>query len=292
MKAHALSSAAVAVLGVLGAALLPACRGSDTAAAPDSAGAAPTTTATGAATYVATVVRSLPHDPAAFTEGLFIKDGKLYEGTGLDASSSPPGQSFVQRVDLATGNVEVKQAIDPKYFGEGIAAVGDVLYELTWKNGKAFTYDLATLKPRAQTFTYGGPAWGPTGEGWGMTTDGESLIMSDGSARLRLLDPKTFAVRRTIDVHDGASPVSQLNELEWVKGELLANVWQSNQIVRIDPKTGAVTGWVDVSALPLATDRTGHEDVLNGIAYDAAADKLYVTGKNYARLYEVKLERR
>ena len=286
-RAPILALAAVGLAGVVVAALLPSCRGSDTAAVPDSAAATSAPSATGAANYTAVVVRSLPHDPAAFTEGLFIKDGKLYEGTGLE------GKSFIQRTDLATGNVELKRDItDPKIFGEGIAAVGDVLYELTWKSGKAFTYDLATFKPRAQTFTYGGPAWGPTGEGWGMTTDGTSLIMSDGSARLRFLDPKTFTVTRTLDVHDGPSPVSQLNELEWVKGEILANIWQSSQIVRIDPKTGAVTGWVDASALPLATDRTGKEDVLNGIAYDAAQDKLYVTGKNYARLYEVKLERR
>ncbi len=259
---------------------LAACRGNDTPPAPDSAALAPSTTTTGAANYVATVVRSYPHDPAAFTEGLFIKDGKLYESTGLE------GKSFIQRTDLTTGAVELKHDItDPKIFGEGIVAFGDVLYELTWKNGKAFTYDLATFTPRAQTFTY-------PGEGWALTTDGESLVMSDGTARLRFLDPKTFAVRRTLDVHDGAAPVSQLNELEWVKGEIFANIWQSNQIARIDPKTGAVTGWVDVSVLPLATDRTGKEDVLNGIAYDAAQDKLYVTGKNYSRLYEVRFDRR
>ena len=266
-------------------ALLTACRGNDAAPAADSATLpSASTTTTGAANYVATVVRSYPHDPA-FTEGLFIKDGKLYEGTGLDSASRPPGQSDIRRIDLATGTVELRRPLDPKYFGEGIVAFGDVLYELTWKNGKAFTYDLATFKPRPQTFTY-------YGEGWGLTTDGTSLIMSDGTARLRFLDPKTFAVRRTLDVHDGASPVSQLNELEWVKGEILANIWQSNQIARIDPKTGAVTGWVDLSTLPLATDRTGKEDVLNGIAYDSAQDKLYVTGKNFARLYEVRLDRR
>ena len=258
---------------------LSACRGNDAAPAADSAAPSASAPSTGAANYVATVVRSYPHDPTSFTEGLFIKDGKLYEGTGLE------GKSEIRRSDLATGAVELRRALDPKYFGEGIVAFGDVLYELTWKSQKAFTYDLATFKPRPQTFTY-------YGEGWGLTTDGESLIMSDGTARLRFLDPKTFVVRRTLDVHDGASPVSQLNELEWVKGEILANIWQSNQIARIDPKTGAVTGWVDLSQLPLATDRTGKEDVLNGIAYDAAQDKLYVTGKNYARLYEVRLDRR
>lgn len=279
------AAACAGALGVVAAALLPSCRGNDAAPADSAATTSAPATTGGAANYVATVVRSYPHDPAAFTEGLFIKDGKLYEGTGLDGSSTPPGQSDIRRTDLATGAVELRRALDPKYFGEGIAAVGDVLYELTWKSGKAFTYDLATFKPRPQTFTY-------DGEGWGLTTDGTSLIMSDGTARLRFLDPKTFAVRRTLAVHDGASPVSQLNELEWVKGEILANIWQSQQIARIDPTTGAVTGWVDLSALPLATDRTGKEDVLNGIAYDAAQDKLYVTGKNYARLYEVRLDRR
>ncbi|HEY0777048.1 MAG TPA: glutaminyl-peptide cyclotransferase, partial [Gemmatirosa sp.] len=202
--------------------LAMSCRGNDTAPAPDSLKSASTASATGAPNYVATVVRSYPHDPAAFTEGLFFKDGKLYEGTGLE------GKSDIRRVDLATGNVEMRRTLDPQYFGEGIVAFNGVLYELTYKSGKAFTYDFATFKPRPQTFTY-------PGEGWGMTTDGESLIMSDGTARLRFLDPKTFAVRRTVDVHDGVSPVSQVNELEWVKGEILANIWQSDQIVRIDP---------------------------------------------------------
>ena len=260
------------------AVLAVACRGSDTAPAADSVKATSTSTS-GAANYVATVVHSYPHDPAAFTEGLFIRNGKLYEGTGIEGSSD------IRRVDLATGTVELRRAVDPKVFGEGIIAFGDVLYELTWKSGKAFTYDLATFQPRAQTFTY-------TGEGWGLTTDGESLIMSNGSAQLRFLDPKTFAVRRTIDVHDGSSPVSQLNELEWVKGELLANIWQSDQIVRIDPKTGAVTGWVDLTGILPATERTGHEDVLNGIAYDSTADKLYVTGKYWPKLFEIRMDRR
>ena len=259
--------------------LAMSCRGNDTAPAVDSAASSAAAPASGTANYVATVVRSYPHDPAAFTEGLFIRDGKLYEGTGLE------GKSDIRRVDLATGTVELRRAIDPKVFGEGIVAFGNVLYELTWKNGKAFTYDLATFAPRAQTFTY-------YGEGWGLTTDGQSLIMSDGTARLRFLDPKTFAVTRTLDVHDGTSPVSQLNEVEWVKGEILANVWQSEQIVRIDPKTGAVTGWVDLAGILPATERTGREDVLNGIAYDATQDKLYVTGKYWPKLFEVRLDKR
>ncbi len=263
----------------LTALLAASCRGNDNAPTPDSVKATSAASATGAVSYVATVVHSYPHDPAAFTEGLFIKDGKLYESTGLE------GKSDVRRVDLATGNVELRHALPPQYFGEGIAAINGVLYQLTYKTGKAFTYDLATLTPRAQTFTY-------PGQGWGMTTDGESLIMSDSTARLRFLDPKTFAVRRTLDVHDGASPISLVNELEWVKGELFANVWQSDQIVRIDPKTGAVTGWVDLAGILPVTERTGREDVLNGIAYDSVADKLYVTGKLWPKLFEIRLDRR
>lgn len=263
------------------AGLLTACGGRDTAAPAPSTAAAPDSAApaAGPASYAAAVVQSYPHDPGAFTEGLFIRDGVLYESTGIE------GKSGIRAVDLKTGAVQRQRPLDAKYFGEGIAAVGGTLYQLTWKSGKAFTYDLATFAPRPQTFTY-------TGEGWGLTTDGTSLIMSDGTARLRFLDPKTFAVTRTVDVHDGPSPVSQLNELEWVKGEVYANVWQSNQLVRVDPATGNVTGWVDASGVLGSADRTGREDVLNGVAYDAAADKLYLTGKYYARLYEVRLDKR
>ncbi len=261
---------------------LASCRNTDAPRAPESAGSTatpPATPAAGPVSLTATVVRSYPHDPSAFTEGLFVHEGRLFESTGLE------GKSDVREVDLATGAVRRRQPLDSAYFGEGIAALGGTLYQLTWKGGKAFTYDLGTFARRPSSLTY-------TGEGWGMTTDGESLIMSDGTARLRFLDPKTFAVRRTVDVHDGASPVSQLNELEWVKGEIFANVWQSTQLVRVDPKTGAVTGWVDAGAVPAPADKTGREDVLNGIAYDAAADKLYLTGKYYTRLYEVRLDRR
>jgi glutamine cyclotransferase len=225
------------------------------------------------------VVASYPHDPSAFTEGLFILDGRLFESTGLE------GKSEIREVELTTGAVKRRRPLDAKYFGEGIVAFGGTLYQLTWKGGKAFTYDLATFAPRPQTFSY-------AGEGWGLTTDGTSLIQSDGTARITFRDPKTFAVTRTIDVHDGPSPVSQLNELEWVKGEILANVWQSTQIVRIDPKDGAVTGWVDLGGVLGPADRTGREDVMNGIAYDARTDKLYVTGKYYSRLYEVRLDKR
>jgi len=232
----------------------------------------------GTPTYGYTLVAKLPHDPEAFTQGLVFHDGRLYESTGLE------GKSEIRRVDLSTGAVQQRRAVPAPYFGEGIAVVGDRLYELTWKDGKAFVYDLATFAPR-DTLAYGG-------EGWGLATDGTHLYMSDGTARLRVLDPKTFAVVRTINAHDGASPVSQLNELEWYKGELLANVWQSMQIARIDPKTGALTGWIDLQGILTPADRTGREDVLNGIAYDEKNDRLFVTGKNYAKMYQITLKAR
>jgi len=262
--------------------VVAACKGEQAppAAAQDTATAAPAAPsgAAGTPTYGYTVVATLPHDPAAFTEGLFIKDGKLYEGTGLE------GKSEIRRSDLATGAVELRRTLPEPYFGEGISIVGDRLYELTWKHGKAFVYDAKTFAPR-DTLSY-------YGQGWGLTTDGESLYMTDSTSRIRVLDPKTFAVKRTIAVNDGGSPVSMVNELEWYKGELLANVWQSMQIARIDPKTGNVTGWIDLTGLPLPADKNGNEDVLNGIAYDAATDKLYVTGKNYSKLYQIQIKQR
>jgi glutaminyl-peptide cyclotransferase len=264
-------------LALAALALMASCKGEQPAtAAPDTTSAA---TQPGVVpTYGYTVVASVPHDTAAFTEGLFIKDGKVYEGTGLE------GKSDIRRWDLSTGVVELRRALPAPYFGEGISMVGDRLYELTWRQGKAFVYDAKTFAPK-DTLTY-------YGQGWGMTTDGESLYMTDSTARIRVLDPTTFTVKRTIDVHDGPSPVSMVNELEWYKGELLANIWQSNQIARIDPKTGAVTGYIDLTGLPLPADRTGHEDVLNGIAYDSATDRLFVTGKNFAKMYQIAIKPR
>jgi glutamine cyclotransferase len=268
-----------ATVVVLTCALTLGCREAALSRSADSTAVRPAADVRAPASYRATVVRSYPHDTAAFTEGLFMLDGRLYESTGLH------GKSELREVDLATGAVRRRVPLDSAYFGEGIAALGGRVYQLTYRSGTALTYDLTTLRRRATTFSY-------PGQGWGMTTDGESLIMSDSTARLRFLDPATFAVRRTLDVHDGGSPVSLLNELEWVDGAILANVWQSDQIVRVDPATGAVTAWIDASGIPAAADRTGREDVLNGIAYDAAAGKLYLTGKHFARLYEVRLDRR
>jgi glutamine cyclotransferase len=258
----------------------PASAPPDTAAGTAAGGTAtgPTAPPAGAPTLGYTVLSTVPHDTGAFTQGLLFHEGQLYESTGLE------GKSDVRRVDLSTGAVLQRRALPAPYFGEGIVAFGDRLYELTWKHGKAFVYDLKTFAPR-DTFTY-------YGEGWGLTTDGTSIYMSDGTARIRVLDPKTFAVTRTIDVRDGASPVSQLNELEWYKGEILANVWNTPQIVRIDPKTGSITAWIDLTGILSPADRTGKEDVLNGIAYDPAGDKLWVTGKHYAKMYQIALKPR
>jgi glutaminyl-peptide cyclotransferase len=216
-------------------------------------------------------VRSHPHDPRAFTQGLLWHDGLLYESTGRY------GESTIRAVDLETGEVRRRVDLPPQYFGEGIALLHGHLYQLTWREGVAFLWDPATLR-EAGRVQY-------SGEAWGLTTDGESLIVSDGSSYLTWVDPGTFAVRRTVRVTDGGRPVDQLNELEWVRGEVWANVWHSNHIMRIDPATGALVGRLDLSALvpPIADN----EAVLNGIAYDEAGDRLFVTGKLWPRLFEI-----
>lgn len=223
------------------------------------------------------IVAAYPHDPAAFTQGLAIADGMLYEGTGQYGGSS------LRRVDLATGRVEKIRALNSRYFGEGIAILDGRIYQLTWQNGVAIVYDLDTFEV-LKTFSY-------EGEGWGLTHDGTHLILSDGSAVLRYLDPDSFAVVRTIEVHDGGAPIARLNELEYVAGEIWANVWYDDRIVRISPKDGAVLGWIDLAKLYPAAVR-GPEAVLNGIAYDAAADRLFVTGKNWPQLFEIELDSR
>ena len=274
MPNHKLALAALAAFAL-------ACKGEQpaTAASDTSQGTTTPPAAGGAPTLGYTIVATAPHDPGAFTEGLFFQDGQLYESTGIE------GKSDMRRVDLSTGAVQQRRALPAPYFGEGIVAFGGRIYQLTWKHQKAFVYDLKTFAP-VDTLAY-------YGEGWGLTTDGESIVMSDGTARIRFLDPKTFAVRRTIDVRDGSSPVSQLNELEWVKGELLRErLADTPQLVRIDPKTGAVTAWIDLTGILAAADKNGNEDVLNGIAYDAAGDKLWVTGKYYGKMYQIALKPR
>ena len=220
------------------------------------------------------VVRIYPHDPQAFTQGLVFAHGVLYEGTGQN------GRSTLRQVRLETGEVLKLQKIDDQYFGEGIALVGNTIVQLTWQSGVGFVYNRETFE-RIKTFTY-------TGEGWGLAYDGKRLIMSDGSPTLRLLDPVTLKQTGRLTVREGAQPIEDLNELEIVKGEILANVWGSDRIARISPATGQVTGWIDLSGLLDPRDKPG-TDVLNGIAYDAAGDRLFVTGKNWPKLFEIRI---
>ena len=221
------------------------------------------------------VVKSYPHDRQAFTQGLVYLDGVLYEGTGLH------GQSGIRKVKLETGEVIQQRALDPKYFGEGIVVWGKSIVQLTWQSEIGFVYDLTTFAPQ-KTFAY-------KGEGWGLTHDGKQIIMSDGTSSLRFLDPQTLKETGRVTVRDGGVPVKDLNELEFVRGEILANVWQQHRIARISPKTGDVTGWIDLSGL-LSPGESAGVDVLNGIAYDAAGDRLFVTGKLWPKVFEIKVE--
>lgn len=222
------------------------------------------------------VVRVYPHDPEAFTQGLTIADGTLYEATGLK------GRSSVRKVKLENGQVLQIRRVPDHYFGEGIAVWRDRIFELTWQSGVGFIYDRHSLE-KIGTFSY-------SGEGWGLTDDGRRLIMSDGSSWLRFFDPQTQQQTGRLQVRDGGRPVTQLNELEFVKGEILANIWQTEKVARIDPKTGRVLGWIDFAGLLAPRDAVG-VDVMNGIAYDAAQDRLFVTGKLWPRLFEVKIRR-
>jgi glutamine cyclotransferase len=227
-----------------------------------------------APTFTYQVVQALPHDRTAFTEGLFYLDGFLYESTGLN------GKSEIRKVRLETGQVIQRLPIAAQYFGEGIVAFGSSLYQLTYMHGVAFVYDLATLRYQKQ-FQY-------QGEGWALTTDGKRLIMSDGTQFLRLIDPATFKETGRITVTDAGRPVRQLNELEYIRGEIYANIWQTDRIARINPQTGRVNSWVDLSGI-LSVMETRGVDVLNGIAYDAQRDRLFVTGKYWPRLFEIKV---
>ena len=220
------------------------------------------------------IVRVYPHDPKAFTQGLQYVDGVLYEGTGQ------VGQSSIRKVELETGKVLQKRDVPPPHFGEGITVWKNQIIELTWQTHVAFVYDKTTFEPR-RTFTY-------AGEGWGLTQDASSLFMSDGTDELRVLDPATFAERRRIKVTAAGAPLRNLNELEFVKGEIFANVWQTDYIARIAPASGKVVGSVDLRGLLTPAERAT-TDVLNGIAYDAVHDRLFITGKWWPKLFEVRL---
>lgn len=221
-----------------------------------------------------TVVATYPHDPEAFTQGLLYRDGLLYESTGLN------GQSSLREVRLETGQVLRQRDVEPQYFAEGLARWNNRLIQLTWQSHTGFVYDLGTFDP-IRSFSY-------PGEGWGLTSGGGQLIMSDGTPAIRFLDPETFTEIRRITVTDAGRPIANLNELELVRGEIYANVWQSDRIVRIDPDSGRVLGWIDLSGLLPAADRVQPIDVLNGIAYDEAGDRLFVTGKLWPKLFEIK----
>lgn len=223
-----------------------------------------------------TIVRSYAHDTAAFTQGLFYRDGFMFESTGL------AGRSFIRKWNLETGAVEQERLIDSRYFGEGIVDWKNRLYELTWTNEIGFIYDIDSFE-KVGEFRY-------PGEGWALTRDDKRLMMSDGTSFIRFLDPETLKETGRIEVTDDGVPVRSLNELEWVKGELLANVWQTTRIARIDVKTGKVLGWIELGGLLKEAGVTGQrDDVLNGIAYDAATDRLFVTGKLWPKLFEIKL---
>lgn len=222
------------------------------------------------------VVHAYPHDTGAFTQGLVFVDGKLYEGTGQE------GRSSLREVELQSGRVLKKVDVPMPFFGEGITLLNGKIYQLTWQHQIGFIYNAQTLEKTGQ-FNY-------TGQGWGITNDGHSLIISDGSNRLRFLDPDSFRVTKTIAVSDGSSPIDQLNELEYVNGEIYANIWHDQRIVTIDPKNGRVTGWIDLNGLLQPGAVTDEEAVLNGIAYDQASGRLFVTGKLWPQLFEIKIK--
>jgi glutamine cyclotransferase len=227
-------------------------------------------------TYDVEVVHTYPHDTAAFTEGLFYLKGYLYESTGLEQHST------IRKVRLETGEVVQKIDIPSQYFGEGIVEWRGRLISLTWKSHIGFVFDLATLKLQRE-FHY-------DGEGWALTRNDKELIMSDGTPELRLLDPTTLKETGKIEVTLDGKPLHNVNELEWVKGEIYANVWQTNWIVRIDPASGHVVGAINLAGLLKSGDIVeGQTDVLNGIAYDAQHDRLFITGKNWPKLFEIRL---
>ncbi len=221
------------------------------------------------------VVKAYPHSMSAYTQGLLWHDGFLYEGTGVQ------GLSALRKVDLETGKAVEERKLDPEYFGEGIALLGNKIYQLTWQSGVCLVYDAATLKQVSQ-FKY-------PGEGWGLTTDGKMLYMSDGSNIIYIVDPADFSRKGEIRVRSDKQIMRYINELEWVEGEIWANVYTTDAVIRIDPATGQVVGLIDLGGLLPAGDRTPDTDVLNGIAYDPATKRVWVTGKNWSKLFEIEI---
>src|ERR1700691_1104080 len=235
----------------------------------------PQTHAARAPEYTYKIVKSFPHDPNAFTQGLVYRDGFLYEGTGLK------GQSSLRKVRLETGEVVQQIDLAPEFFGEGIALVKSEIVQLTWQSQTGFVYNLSDFHLLRQ-FSY-------SGEGWGLTTDGHEVFMSDGTPEIRVLDPGTLTERRRFTVHDGTTPIKELNELEFVEGEIFANVWQTDRIARISPRTGEVLGWIDLTGLLSPVYRRESGAVLNGIVYDSERKRLFVTGKLWPNIFEIAL---
>lgn len=221
------------------------------------------------------IVRAFPHDRNAFTQGLLFRDGRLYESTGME------GRSTIREVRLEDGRVLRQAVVPPPYFGEGLVDWGDKLVSLTWQHGRGFIWDRKTFRKLGE--------WRYPGEGWALTHNGREIIMSDGTPQLRFLDPNTLKEKRRVTVTVNGQRLSRLNELEWVKGEVFANIWFSDRIARIDPQTGRVKGWIDLTPVARRVPNRGHDDVANGIAWDAKSGRLFVTGKNWPVLYQVRV---
>ncbi len=237
----------------------------------------PITASDGRARQVAyEVVNSYPHDPTSFTQGLLWRDGGFYESTGQY------GQSKLRRLEFPSGRVLKEISLSPELFGEGLALVDSRLIQLTWKSHRGFVYDLSTFR-LLQEFSY-------DTEGWGLTYDGKNLILSDGSSDLFYFDSQTFKPTRKLAVRMNGQPIRELNELEFIDGEIWANVWQTDLILRIDPSTGQVTSFLDLKEVLAPSDKTGMEDVLNGIAYDAEHKRIFVTGKLWPRIFEIRVK--
>jgi glutamine cyclotransferase len=227
--------------------------------------------------YTYKIVRTYPHDREAYTEGLAYSDGILYEGSGLN------GKSSIRKVELQTGKVLQIHNVPAGFFGEGVTIYKDRLIELTWKSHTGFVYNKDNFE-LLQNFSY-------TTEGWGITHDGRRLIMSDGTSTLYFLDPDTFQTIGSIEVRDGKTPVRNINELEYIDGRIYANIWVTDKIAIIDPDNGLVTGWIDLSGILRGYNSTPPENTLNGIAYDSSNNRLFVTGKFWPYLFEIKTER-
>jgi glutaminyl-peptide cyclotransferase len=225
--------------------------------------------------YTFKIVRTFPHDPTAFTQGLAYRDGFLYEGTGLKGGSS------LRKVRIETGEIVQRVDLAPEFFGEGITLLKNSVIQLTWQSRMGFVYDRRDFR-LLRRFSY-------SGEGWGLTTNGREIFMSDGTSEIRVLDGSTLAEMRRFTVHNGSTPIDQLNELEFVEGELYANVWQTDRIARISPQSGKVIGWIDLKGLLSPIYRLESGAVLNGIAYDSIGKRLFVTGKLWPSIFEIRL---